>query len=123
MATPLEEALTLLQNARPDEVRITPLPDGKIQIEILPRQTATGVRPSPESYPPAAVAALPADASQAALDQALQEHHQSLLRITVQERRLWLDALPANQGEEDSEAWVQFITAARMDTNRAIFSE
>lgn len=34
MATPLEEALTLLQNARPDEVRITLLPDGKIQIEI-----------------------------------------------------------------------------------------
>ena len=121
MATPLEEALTLLQNAHPDEVRITPLPDGKIQIEILPRQTAAGVRPLPESYPPAA--ALPAGASQAALDQALQEHRQSLPRITAQERRRWLDALPANQGEEDSEAWIQFITAARMDTDRAIFSE
>lgn len=123
MATPLEEALALLQKARPDEVRITLLPDGKIQIEILPRQMAKGVRPSPESYPPTAATDLSADASPAALDQALQEHRQSLPRITAQERRRWLDALPANQGEEDSEAWVQFITAARMDTDRVIFSK
>jgi hypothetical protein len=43
--------------------------------------------------------------------------------ITTAERKHLLDSLPEDQGEEDSEAWVQTITAARMDTDRAVFPD
>jgi hypothetical protein len=46
MTTLLENALTLLQNARSDEVRITPLADGRIQIEVIPHQQNQAIPPA-----------------------------------------------------------------------------
>ena len=46
MTTPLENAQTILQNARSDEVRIIYLADGRIQIEIIPHQQNQAVPPA-----------------------------------------------------------------------------
>ena len=45
MMTPLENALTILQNARSDEVRITYLADGRIQIEVIPSRQNQAIPP------------------------------------------------------------------------------
>jgi hypothetical protein len=45
MTTPLENAQTILQNAHSDEVRITYLADGRIQIEIIPHRQNQAVPP------------------------------------------------------------------------------
>ena len=45
MTTPLENAQAILQNARSDEVEIIYLADGRIQIEIIPRQQNQAVPP------------------------------------------------------------------------------
>lgn len=97
MATPLEEAFALLRNARPDEVRIVRLPGSGTRIEIIPRMTTTVPRQA--------------------------QRPSKLPTITVAERKCLLDSLPEDQGEEDSEAWVQTITAARIDTDRAVFPD
>jgi hypothetical protein len=97
MATPLEEAFALLRNARPDEVRIVRLPGSGTRIEIIPRMTTTVPRQA--------------------------QRPSKLPTITVAERKRLLDSLPEDQGEEDSEAWVQTITAARIDTDRAVFPD
>lgn len=97
MATPLEEAFALLQNARPDEVRIVRLQGSGTRIEIIPQMATTVLRQS--------------------------RRLSRLPTITVAERKRLLDSLPEDQGEEDSEAWVQTITTARMDTDRAVFPD
>ncbi len=45
MTPPLENAQTILQNARSDEVEIIYLADGRIPIEIMPRQQNQAVPP------------------------------------------------------------------------------
>ena len=97
MATPLEEAFALLQNAHPDKIRIVRFPGGSTRIEIIPQMTTTVPRQA--------------------------QRPSRLPTITIAERKRLLDSLPEDQGEEDSEAWVQTITAARMDTDRAVFPD
>jgi hypothetical protein len=46
MTTPFENAQTILRNARSDEVRITYLADGRIQIEIIPHQQNQAIPPA-----------------------------------------------------------------------------
>ena len=41
MATDLEDAIQILKNARPNEVRVTRFPDGRTRIEIAPYQGET----------------------------------------------------------------------------------
>ena len=43
MATDLEDAIQILKNAHPDEVRIIRFPDGRTQIEIAPQQAKTAL--------------------------------------------------------------------------------
>jgi len=38
MVADREEALAVLENAHPDQVRVTHLPDGRTQIEVMPCQ-------------------------------------------------------------------------------------
>lgn len=44
MATDLEDALLILENARSDKVRLTRFPDGRIQIEIAPHSEKAAVQ-------------------------------------------------------------------------------
>ncbi len=66
------------------------LPGGSTRIEIIPQMTTTVPRQA--------------------------QRPSRLPTITTAERKRLLDSLPEDQGEEDSEVWVQTITAARMDT-------